>query len=233
MAPATANTEALVVLPAPASSNLPGKSLISYLDRVYDDISPLRDYVDAHAAANGNVDAAPKTNGASAASTAPGSPTSVTADKSSKKKPNKKEKEREREKREEEKKASTAAPGAASPPVDRSNTPATVAAKQPLPRSGVASPAPSSSAQREQDILSPTGETESTGGRTPITNRPHRNPNTLFLGGLPVPVTDHEIREYFGAAKVGVCISSCISDGVALMATCLVTLRRSLISRSR
>ncbi|KAF8334973.1 uncharacterized protein EI90DRAFT_2993369 [Cantharellus anzutake] len=155
--------------------------------------------------ANGNADTAPKTNGASVASTAPGSPTSATADRTNKRKPNKKEKEREREKREEEKKASPA--GAISPPLDRSITPATVAAKHPLPRSNVASPAspaPSSSAQRDQGLLSPTGESESTGGRTPLTSRPRRNPNTLFLGGLPVPVTEDEIRDFFGPARAGI-----------------------------
>jgi hypothetical protein len=146
---------------------------------------------------------APKVNGTSANSTAPGSP-SLGSDKPLKKKLNKKEKEREREKKEEDK---TRPSTASIPDAESSNTPLSAAAAKPLPRSNAASPAPSTSAARptqDSELLSPTNGTDSTGGRTPITGRPPRNPNTLFLAHLPVPVTEEEVKEFFGPAQVGV-----------------------------
>jgi len=73
------------------------------------------------------------------------------------------------------------------------------AAAKPLPRSLVASPAPSASASRASpmDLMSPT---ESSGARTPVNNRPKRNPWTLFINQLPVPVSEDEIKTFFGPA---------------------------------
>ncbi|KAF8306250.1 hypothetical protein DL93DRAFT_2232656 [Clavulina sp. PMI_390] len=68
------------------------------------------------------------------------------------------------------------------------------ASSKAAPRSLAASPAPSASAGRA-DLVSPT---DSTGARTPLTARPKRNPWTLFVNSLPVPVTEDEIRDFFG-----------------------------------
>lgn len=77
------------------------------------------------------------------------------------------------------------------------------ASSKPLPRSLAASPAPSTSAGRSgpQDLTSPT---DSTGARTPLTARPKRNPWTLFVNQLPVPVSEDEIRTFFGQAAPNV-----------------------------
>jgi hypothetical protein len=50
--------------------------------------------------------------------------------------------------------------------------------------------------------LSPGGETG--GALTPVSRRGSRNPWTLFVKHLPVPVTEDEIRDFFGDAKSGV-----------------------------
>jgi len=150
-----------------------------------------------------DADLAPKVNGTSAASTAPGSP-NIGSEKPSKKKMSKKEKERDREKKDDEKPKPLIS---TTQDVERANTPLSLAAARPLPRSNAPSPAPSTSALRpmqDSELLSPTNGTDSTGGRTPVTSRPRRNPYTLFLNHLPIPVTDDEIKDFFGTAKTGI-----------------------------
>ncbi|KAG8836232.1 hypothetical protein FRC17_008968 [Serendipita sp. 399] len=49
--------------------------------------------------------------------------------------------------------------------------------------------------------VSPSAET---GGHTPTSRRGPRNPYTLFVKHLPVPVTEDEIKEFFGEAKTGI-----------------------------
>lgn len=87
------------------------------------------------------------------------------------------------------------------------NTTLTLASSKPLPRSLAASPAPSTSTGRygQPDVVSPT---ESSGARTPITARPKRNPWTIFISQLPVPVSEDEIRSFFGPAAANVSESS-------------------------
>lgn len=89
------------------------------------------------------------------------------------------------------------------PASDRAGTPLSTAASRPLPRSSAPSPAPSTSAAPNEhtDLTSPT---DSAGARTPLTNRPRRNPNTLFVNHLPTNVSEEEIRQFFGAAAEGV-----------------------------
>jgi len=54
------------------------------------------------------------------------------------------------------------------------------------------------------------------GAQTPTSRRGSRNPWTLFLKHLPVPVTEDEIKEFFGDAKSGVSsISATPVDGWA------------------
>ncbi|GBE78919.1 Uncharacterized protein SCP_0201160 [Sparassis crispa] len=71
------------------------------------------------------------------------------------------------------------------------------------PKSGKATPeVPSGSAPpREDGVTSPA--TESTGGRTPTSRRPARNPWTIFMR-MTVPAGEQEVREFFGEAKVGI-----------------------------
>lgn len=51
-------------------------------------------------------------------------------------------------------------------------------------------------------LVSP--DADSAGAHTPISRRGSRNPWTLFVKHLPVPVTEDEIRDFFGDAKSGV-----------------------------
>jgi hypothetical protein len=73
------------------------------------------------------------------------------------------------------------------------------AVAKPLPRSLATSPAPSASTNRRSqiDLASPT---ESSGTRTPVNNGLKRNPWTLFVNQLPVPVSEDEIKAFFGSA---------------------------------
>lgn len=91
------------------------------------------------------------------------------------------------------------------------------AAAKSLPRSLAASPAPSPSTNRPSqiDLASPT---ESGGTRTPVNNRLKRNPWTLFINQLPVPVSEDEIKAYFGPAASKVCC-----DRIALEPACRLT----------
>lgn len=126
-------------------------------------------------------------------------------DKYAKKKSFKKEKERERDEKD-------GAGGGLISTVDMTENSGSLssAAAKPLPRSLVASPAPSASASRgsPMDLMSPT---ESSGTRTPVNNRPKRNPWTLFVNQLPVPVSEDEIKTFFGPAASNVrCYSQII-----------------------
>lgn len=140
----------------------------------------------AHKPTNGAHDSesAVKLNGIASGSTAPGSPI-IGNDKASKKKLSKKEGKAE---------------SGANAVVDDNTALSASAAAKPLPRSLAPSPAPSTSANRS-DLISPT---ESTGARTPVTNRPKRNPWTLFVNQLPVPVSEDEIKTFFGSAASNV-----------------------------
>lgn len=144
-----------------------------------------------------DTEPAPKLNGASAPSTSPGSPL-IGGDGPGKKKLGKSERERERQKKNDDKAESSTLGDSE----ERSNALAAASSK-PLPRSLAASPAPSTSAGRSgpQDLTSPT---DSTGARTPLTARPKRNPWTLFVNQLPVPVSEDEIRTFFGSAATNV-----------------------------
>ena len=73
------------------------------------------------------------------------------------------------------------------------------AAAKPLPRSLVASPAPSASGSRASpmDLMSPP---EGSSARAPVNSRSKRNPWTLFINQLPVPVSEDEIKAFFGPA---------------------------------
>ena len=51
---------------------------------------------------------------------------------------------------------------------------------------------------------SPVAETASGGSQTPVGRRGPRNPWTLFAKHLPIPVSEEEIREFFGEAASGV-----------------------------
>jgi hypothetical protein len=55
----------------------------------------------------------------------------------------------------------------------------------------------------EDAALSP-GGADSIGAHTPTGRRGSRNPWTLFIKHLPVPVTEDEIKDFFGDAKSGV-----------------------------
>ena len=54
---------------------------------------------------------------------------------------------------------------------------------------------------------SPVAETASGGSQTPVGRRGSRNPWTLYVKHLPVPVTEEEIREFFGEAAAGVSVT--------------------------
>ena len=67
--------------------------------------------------------------------------------------------------------------------------------------------APPPSVTADGPVLEPTSpvaETASGGSQTPVGRRGSRNPWTLFVKHLPVPVTEEEIREFFGEAATGV-----------------------------
>jgi len=64
-------------------------------------------------------------------------------------------------------------------------------------------------------LVSPDGE--SGGALTPLSRRGSRNPWTLFVKHLPVPVTEDEIKDFFGDAKSGVsilllCLLYCLAE---------------------
>ncbi|KDQ14143.1 hypothetical protein BOTBODRAFT_32931 [Botryobasidium botryosum FD-172 SS1] len=147
--------------------------------------------------------ASPRVNGAPAAGTE--SPAASPApEKNPKKKNGKKEKEKDKSKDK----------GGGKETADKvpaSPTSPKVAAKIPPPPSA---PSPSPSAlgetkpagQETEQALSPTnlGNESSTGVRTPTSRRPPRHPWTLYVNRLPIPVTEDELREYFGDAKAGI-----------------------------
>ncbi|KIM27296.1 hypothetical protein M408DRAFT_171942 [Serendipita vermifera MAFF 305830] len=51
-------------------------------------------------------------------------------------------------------------------------------------------------------LVSP--DADSAGAHTPVSRRGSRNPWTLFVKHLPVPVTEDEIKDFFGDAKSGI-----------------------------
>ncbi|KZO93752.1 hypothetical protein CALVIDRAFT_539661 [Calocera viscosa TUFC12733] len=91
----------------------------------------------------------------------------------------------------------TSKPATPKPVTDTTNIPA---ASTSAPETA-ASPAP-------PDAASPgpgKDGASSAGGRTPTTRRPPRNPYTLFMNKInDLPVTEAEIRDFFGEAKSGI-----------------------------
>lgn len=94
-------------------------------------------------------------------------------------------------------------------PISHPGSPAPSAAKPPHKKNasrGTASPAPSPSpAPVDSDAAtSPAiGNESSTGAKSPISGpgRRPRNPWTLFVNRLPIPVSEAEIRDVFGEGK--------------------------------
>lgn len=156
-----------------------------------------------------------QTNGAAAPSSIPGSPL-IGSPKPNKKKPTKKDE-------------ALGSEVPAATPHDRAGTPLSTAAARPLPRSSAPSPAPSTSVAPPEhtDLASPT---DSAGARTPLTNRPKRNPNTLFVNHLPLNVTEEEVRQFFGTSAEGVSDRRIRSHSGCLL---IRIIRRSPPSRSR
>lgn len=122
-------------------------------------------------------------------------------------------KERKQQERAEREAAGERGEGQSSPvPQDRKE----VDISSPPPKSGKNTP-DVGEGRPEDGPQSPA--TESTGIRTPTGRRPARNPWTLFMR-LPNPANEHEIREFFGEAKGGVC-SRCYSfEALTLICDC-------------
>ncbi|KZT50661.1 hypothetical protein CALCODRAFT_504476 [Calocera cornea HHB12733] len=108
------------------------------------------------------------------------------------------ESQKEKEASDKEKNAvKTSKPATPKPAAEKADTPA---ASTSAPET-VASPAPAEAASPGpgKDGAS------SAGGRTPTTRRPPRNPYTLFMNKInDLPVTEAEIRDFFGEAKSGI-----------------------------
>ncbi|KAF8628165.1 hypothetical protein AX17_006035 [Amanita inopinata Kibby_2008] len=65
-------------------------------------------------------------------------------------------------------------------------------------------PAAALSESGKQDLEDLKSPTESTGVRTPKSNRPPRHPWTIFMRMPKISVTEADIREFFGEAKEGI-----------------------------
>ena len=118
----------------------------------------------------------------------------------------KKEKKKQKEKEKKEAaKAAASNPGAngsgtATPPDKDNNN----KGEQQKKSNGLAPPPSVATDGPVSDPTSPVAETASGGSQTPVGRRGSRNPWTLFVKHLPVPVSEEEIREFFGEAASGV-----------------------------
>ena len=86
------------------------------------------------------------------------------------------------------------------------------------PISPISDSAHKSTAGPPEDMPSPA---ESNGARTPTSQKPARNPWTLFLR-MQVGASEAEIRDFFGEHEAGVCLMDCM---VFIMLKCLQIIR--------
>lgn len=109
-----------------------------------------------------------------------------------------KRKQKEKDKREAAKATATGASGSGSA------TPADKDKGEQKRSNGLAPQPPITADGPVLEPTSPVAETASGGSQTPVGRRGSRNPWTLFVKHLPVPVSEEEIREFFGEAAPGV-----------------------------
>ena len=117
-----------------------------------------------------------------------------------------KKKQKEKEKKEAAKAAATASNTGANgsgtaTPADRDNN---NKGEQQKKSNGLAPPPSVATDGPVPEPTSPVAETVSGGSQTPVGRRGSRNPWTLFVKHLPVPVSEEEIREFFGEGASGV-----------------------------
>jgi hypothetical protein len=115
-------------------------------------------------------------------------------------------KEKRKQKEKEKKESVKAANSNANAPGNGSGraTPADKGGEQQKRSNGLAPPSSVAADGPVPDPTSPVAETASGGSQTPIGRKGSRNPWTLFVKHLPVPVAEEEIREFFGEAAAGV-----------------------------
>lgn len=76
-----------------------------------------------------------------------------------------------------------------------------------------ASPAPTASAQSPAPSTSDAAPASASSRKASSSNRQAHPPHTLFVNGLPVPVTEAELREYFAGAAAGIASVRFMFDG--------------------
>jgi len=120
---------------------------------------------------------------------------------------NKKEKRKQKEK--EKRDAAKAAAAASNTGANGSGsaTPADKDKSDQRRSNGLAPPSSVTADGPVPEPKSPVTETASGGSQTPVGRRGSRNPWTLFVKHLPLPITEEEIREFFGEAAAGVSVT--------------------------